>query len=73
VAQDYDLADGGFNENLDLVLKVRTNLFTDGIYPQPQQTLTFKGRDFRIEKVDNTDTFGVMLKLALKDTTRITQ
>ena len=64
-----ELEEGGFGSVIDLILKVRTNLFTDGIYPLSQQKIVVDNKNYRIDSV-NKDPFGVMLKLNLVDDTR---
>ena len=53
---------GGFLENLDLVLTVRTNQFSNNGYPAPQDAITFNNTLYRIRKV-GTKPLNVALKL----------
>lgn len=52
---------GGFAVSVDIVLCVRRELFTDGIYPEQQQTLTYNGETYRIARVRN-EPFDVFIK-----------
>ncbi len=55
------LQTGGFGEDIDMVIKVRIELFSD-VYPRPQQKFIFNDITYRISKItqDVTGTFFVI-------------
>lgn len=55
---------GGEERTADMVIKVRIALFTNGIYPQSPQPLTFNGKQFKIATVD-ANIFKTFLRLRL--------
>ena len=65
-AETLVLGDGGLEVQADLVLNVRKVLFTDNIYPRPQQTLTYSldNKTYRIASVKQ-EPLGVYLKIIL--------
>ena len=56
------LDDGGNAQQADLVLNVRRELFTDGILPKAQQTLTYRSAAYRIATV-RQDPIQAIIKL----------
>ena len=61
---------GGTLRIADLILKVRTNVFADGVYPKSQMALTFNNVRYRIALVEQ-DVLKTMLKLKLVSDTRM--
>ncbi len=64
VADTLVLGDGGLEQQADLALNVRKELFTDAILPRPQQKIIYAldGRTYRIATV-NLDPLGVLVRL----------
>lgn len=56
---------GSFIQNIDKLINVRKSVFSDGIYPENQDTVTMDGTLYFVGKVvaDSTDTF---LQIALR-------
>lgn len=63
------LDEGGFNVELSMLLKVRKSLFSNSVYPKKQQTLTYNGKIYRIQKVSD-EPFSVFIKLFLTDSSK---
>lgn len=68
-SKGLNLEMGGFGGEATLVLNVRKELFTDAVYPQSQQTLTFNSATYRIES-QRQDATGAFLRLQCTDNNR---
>lgn len=66
---DATLEVGGFSVTADKVLVVRTNVFTDSIFPKQTQQLTFDSKTYRIDKVIKNAN-SAFLRLVLTDVNR---
>lgn len=60
--KQLNLEEGGFGSDLDLVINVRKELFTDEVYPASQQTITYNSIEYRIESV-RYDVTGAFLRI----------
>jgi len=63
------LEDGGFQTATSLVLKCRREVFTDGNIPESQDTITFNGVSYRVDKV-RQDVFNAMVVIHLVNPNR---
>lgn len=68
-SKGLNLEMGGFGAESTLVLNVRKELFTDDVYPQPKQTLTYNSVTYRIES-QRQDATGAFLRLFCVDDNR---
>lgn len=66
VTEGKTLEIGGFEVEADKVLTVSAAAFTDGIYPEPLQKVTYMLKDYRIGKVVK-NVNGAFLRLFLVD------
>jgi hypothetical protein len=55
--------DGGFSPDLDFVCTVSKDLFSNDVYPAPQQTITYNNLVYRVLNI-REDATGAFLKLA---------
>jgi hypothetical protein len=60
------LEEGGFSVAVDLIINVRTDLFTDDVYPARKESLTFNNKTYRIAKVTE-EPIGGFIQLMLVD------
>jgi len=65
----FNLEAGGFSNQIDVIFIIRKSQFTDGIYPQDQETVINQGTKYRVHKVQN-DAFNTFLQLACVDPNR---
>ena len=67
-AQRYTiLTEGGFVVNLNLVLKVRREVFADGVLPKSNDTISYRGDRYKIYSIDKDPFFATMLKILLTE------
>ncbi len=57
---------GGFEVEAEKVLTINRTAFTDGIYPQPLEKITYNNHDYRIAKIVNNGN-SAFLRLFLVD------
>lgn len=60
--ETMDLEAGGFSTNGAMIITVRKSVFTDGIYPEEEDNLTYNSTIFKINKVTN-DPWGMFITL----------
>lgn len=61
-----NLEEGGFSVDADLIINIRKELFTDEVFPQAQQKLTYNDVVYRIQTV-RTDATNTFLRLVCTD------
>lgn len=59
IGKGASLAEGGILAESDVVLVVRKEIFPNGIYPETDDLITFKGETYKVESVraNASDTF----------------
>lgn len=65
----FNLEAGGFSDQIDIIFLIRKSEFTDGIFPQDQETVINNSTTYRVHKVQN-DAFNTFLQLACVDPNR---
>lgn len=64
------IGEGGFSIDADVVMSVRKELFTDGIFPKQQEKFTYQGKMYRVLTI-REDVTGAFLRVFGVDPNRV--